>query len=407
MGTKGSKPAQSNGDNNGFLFVEEIREPEILFDPRKSQAVCAGVGQYLNVRQPLSATPVWDNDTRLMEKALTSSLHFPAANVTVLNSLPTSRPATVCNIEDSLKSAAANIGPEGILLFSFSGHMNLAKGALLPADHIEGDANLITVDRIVNALDSLKKTGKQIVFVLDCSFAANMARELKTDMEKEGFKACTLAACSVVERAYSFTSLGGSLFTFFLHTALSRSSHRHGCLPVGDVFKFCRSVCSALASLMLKCTEGCKVNLVDASMIPVVVAVNHYQVSDIDSTDYPDGGCWIRDLMNWLETKVEQRKVLKDHAVLSIKEVAETACCLIVHSIALKTVTQHNELALKPKTTLVSYYLTAQFLELREDVGKYLIPAVQEYIKALRAFGKSDAEMEPLDGLCRILSAAD
>ena len=73
-----------------------------------------------------------------------------------------------------------------------------------------------------------------------------------------------------------------------------------------------------------------------------------------------------------------------------------------MQSIALKIVTKHSEHALKPKTALVSYYLTAQHVGVQEDVGDYLIPAVQEYIKALRAYGKA-AEMQPLDELCMTL----
>ena len=324
MGIKGSKIAQS--DDSGFLLVEEIPKPEILFDPQKSWAVCAGVGQYLNMRQQLSGTPTWDKDTQLMHEALTNSLCFPSDNVTVLNSLPTSRPATACNIEDSLKLAAANIGPEGILLFSFSGHVSLAKGALLPADYVEGNENLITVDRIVKALASLKKNNRQVVIILDCSFAANVANELKTGIGMEGFQVCSLAACSAVERSYSFPSLGGSLFTFFLHTILSRAA-RSGCLPVGAILKFCRPVCNAVAGLMLKAISTGDRQLVEASMTPTV-ATNNFEARPIDETDGSDSG-WVKDIKNWLQTKVEHLKVLT-HVKLLILYLRTSCSQLII-----------------------------------------------------------------------------
>ena len=278
MGHSESKVATKSRFN---LVELEKSTTEIRFDPDQSRAVCAGVGRHLNMRHQLSDVPTCDQDARLMFETLTKTLRIPQKHVTVLRSLSKHRyPATACNIEDSLKSAAENTGPGGILLFYFSGlvigYEGGNKKALIPADYAGVNSTVMTIDRIVASLTSLKNTDKQIVVILDCCSAARVAKQLNTIMGTTGYKVCAIAACSDAESAYTFASLQASFFTFFLHHFLTKTPPRK-CLPLKAICDYCGPVCGALASLVQHDGQPS-----DSSMHPTIISV--LRIETVDTT---------------------------------------------------------------------------------------------------------------------------
>ena len=283
-----------------FLLVEESHVKDILFNPFNSRAVCAGIGRHLNMRRKPNDIPSCDGDTKLMYEILAQKLSIPQENVTVLNSSRDSLyTATVCNIEDSLRLAADKIGPDGILLFYFSGHAvqyaGGSKVALVAADFVEDQRQLITAETLAKALVELKERHSELVVIFDCCFAAQVAQDLSGIMGTLGFKVCTIAACSAIENSVCFERLGAGVFTYFMHDFMSRIKlFSTGTLPVAGISEYCTPLCNAMATLVLKRDEANQ--LTDASMHPAVyttelqlnITDDQYTVDPVtDETDRP------------------------------------------------------------------------------------------------------------------------
>jgi hypothetical protein len=374
-----------------------------------------------------------------MFKTLTRTLGIPQQHVTVLRSLSKHRyPATAFNIEDSLKSAADNIGPDGILFFYFSGlvigYEGGNKKALIPADYAGVISSVITIDRIASSLTSLKDTDKQIVVILDCCSSAHVAKQLNTFMGIKGYNVCAVAACSDAESAYTFPSLQASFFTFFFHRFLTMTPP-HKRLPLKAICDYCSPVCNALAGLAQHDSQPSNL-----SMHPTVISVlrietvgNSLRVRPVlDETDgsalsgdrfaktlgllqyqakedFTGDMNWSREVCKWMQNKVQNLWVLKNHDVLREKKVMETVCCLIMHSIAMKAVTEHQDLAFRTNTPIISYFRVVEFIadfepSVMYDMDSHVVPAIQHYVKVLHQYLKTDKEIQLLVGLYRALS---
>ena len=87
----------------------------------------------------------------------------------------------------------------------------------------------------------------------------------------------------------------------------------------------------------------------------------------------------------------------------------ETVCCLIMQSIAMKTVTEHRDLAFKTNTPIINYFRVVEFIadfepSVMYDMDDHVIPAVQHYIRVLHQYLKTDEEIRLLVGLYGALS---
>lgn len=273
MGAEESKETASV--DSSFMLVEEAALAEILFNPINSQAVCAGVGRHLNMRRKPQDIPTCDGDTKLMYSVLNDKLCIPSRNITVLNSSPDSQyPATICNIEDSLRTAVGKVEADGILLFYFSGHAvryhGGSKVALVPADFVEDEKQLITADILARSLIGLKETSTQLVLIFDCCFAAQVLRDVSVIMGTLGFTVCAIAACAAVENSICFDMLGAGFFTYFMHDYMIQAQS-FSCLPVKNISDYCVPLCNAMATLVLKRSGANDKQLVDASQHPTVI----------------------------------------------------------------------------------------------------------------------------------------
>ena len=290
MGANESKRTRSGVDVS-FLMVEESHASDVpvLFSPRSSRAVCAGVGRHVNMRRKPSDIQACDADARLMYEILERKLSIPQENITILNSSSDSHyTATVCNVEDSLTLAVDNIGPDGILLFYFSGHAIQYEGgskvALVAADFVDDQRQLITAETLVKSLSGLKERNSELVLIFDCCFAAHLAQDLSAIMATLGFKVSAIASCTEIENSLCYGTLDASFFTYFMHDFMIRMKlFSSGILPIGSISEHCQPLCNAMATLLLK-RDGAR-QLVNASMHPTVITNQYTVTSVMDETD--------------------------------------------------------------------------------------------------------------------------
>jgi hypothetical protein len=413
MGADESRETKTMGSS--FLLVEESHVQEILFNPINSRAVCAGIGKHLNMRRRTNDIPSCDGDTKLMYEIVSQKLAIPEENVTILNSSRDSTySATVCNIEDSLRRAADIIGPDGVLLFYFSGHAiryaGGSKVALVAADFVEDQKQLITAETLARVLGELKERHSELIVIFDCCFAGQVAQDLSSIMGTLGYKVCTIAACSAVENSVCFDRLGAGFFTYFMHDFMSRIKlSSTGTFPAASILKYCTPLCNAMATLVLKRDDVNK--LTDASMHPAVYSTelqlnatdDQYMVDPVtEETDAPGDPLsfrkgktfqllayqspedfavdkkWSKKVHVWLQTKAAPSlKVLQKEDFLVRPNVLETVCCLIMRSVALLTAVHRPELALKPNVFILSYF---RMIEVFVDIEPSAMKSIDDYM---------------------------
>jgi hypothetical protein len=80
-----------------------------------------------------------------------------------------------------------------------------------------------------------------------------------------------------------------------------------------------------------------------------------------------------------------------------------------MHSIAMKAVTEHQDLAFRTNTPIISYFRVVEFIadfepSVMYDMDSHVVPAIQHYVKVLHQYLKTDKEIQLLVGLYRALS---
>eukprot|EP00118_Oscarella_pearsei_P011730 m.80829 g.80829 ORF g.80829 m.80829 type:complete len:491 (+) comp36207_c0_seq4:46-1518(+) len=385
-------------DDEGFVLVNSSSLNELLFDPLQSRAVCAGVGRHVNMRRRTSDIPSCDADTKLVADVLRTCLLLPLSNIQKLNS-ESEYAATVCNIEDSLRSAADAVGQGGVLFFYFSGHGTRlsTRVAIAGADFIADPRQLITGSLIVDALKALPSPDIPVVIILDCCFAAGLAREVITSLGGGCNKIYFLAACAAVEKTLGTKQLGAGIFTYFL-TDYLKGRHPDSCLPLKALIEHCSPLCNALGGLLLRNDSASYGNLVDVPVNPTMLSTQ-LMCQFLDgqprgtvraaATDEADGPIprfsqtldllsyedaeqfevdiqWSERVWTWLAEHAQGRlRVLKESGHLGDLRVYKTATCLMMQSMGMLAGKQRPDLAVNPATFLLSFY---RMMEAVQDV---------------------------------------
>jgi hypothetical protein len=425
MGAGQSKKARVSVDVR-VLLVEgndvDVDVGDIFFNPDGSRAVCAGVGQHLNMRRRPSDMPACDSDAELMKEVLTTKLLIPKTNITVLNSSHDSKyAATVYNVEDSLRLAAKMTGSDGLLLFYFSGHAvsyeNGSKVALVAADFVDDKRQLITADTLVNSVSGLKERNSKIVFIFDCCYAAQLTQDLTSILQGSRFEVCAIAACAEIESSICYGTLDASFFTYFMHYFMTQiKQYSEGILPVARIYTHCQLMCNAMANMLLE-KDGDR-QLANASMHPTVIMTEQHALLPVrEETDgrrspvaspisktleqrcQPEMNAkWLKKVKKWLETTSEPnlKKLQKDECdYLMQRKLLETVFCLLSRSLAMLTAADQPELARKPNTFILSYI---QIIECINCVESSAIKTPDNKMEtlSLRYYMKGVAEYLPV-----------
>ena len=126
---------------------------------------------------------------------------------------------------------------------------------LAPVDFDYTEEKLITGTVLADWLHHVRFQGRAAIFFLDCCYAEGTAAELTKGVVTEDIPIphlYVITSCSANEASLVLSSLGHSIFNFFLTSVLfNLPTVQEGRLPLRDVFDECCQLCAALSSLLM------------------------------------------------------------------------------------------------------------------------------------------------------------
>lgn len=161
-------------------------------------------------------------------------------------------------IRRSFLETASKVDTNGILIFSFTGHglkIGERKFGLAPVDFNYRSETFITADVLINWLHFSRFQGQYVLFIFDCCFAGGISEQMvlssvEADLPIPGLFVFT--SCTAFESSLVVTSLGHSIFNYFLSFSLFNSyDSQNGRLAIKNVFENCDLYCIAFSSLLV------------------------------------------------------------------------------------------------------------------------------------------------------------
>lgn len=188
----------------------------------------------------------------------THAAGISGSNISSLVASQCPEDCTFKGIKDTFQKQASKVDLDGIFIFYFTGHgMKIGRDqwGLAPVDFDYTKEKLITGTHLADWLHHVRFQGSSAVFILDCCYAGGMADELTKAVVTEDIPIPNLfviTSCSANESSLVISSLGHSIFNFFLTSIMFNSPlAQHGRLPLRDIFEECYQLCAALSSLLI------------------------------------------------------------------------------------------------------------------------------------------------------------
>ena len=153
--------------------------------------------------------------------------------------------------------SASKVGTNGIFVFCFTGHgMKVGRNewGLAPVDFNYTKEKFITAATLISWLHYVRFQGRYALFVLDCCYAGGIAEQLaketvNADIPIPGLFVFT--SCTANESSLVVTSMGHSIFNYFLTSSLFNSYSQPGQLLIKAVYEDCDACCMAFSSLLV------------------------------------------------------------------------------------------------------------------------------------------------------------
>ncbi len=198
------------------------------------------------------ASPNGSRDAQHIAEAILKSKAIPKENSTALDGQDA---CTIDNVQSVFTRQAQKVqSPNGLFVFVYSGPVvKLEEGgwSLTPCGFDMKDQRThVTADRLLQWLSNTQV--KQALFVLDCSYADELADKLLSLLPKRDIHKChVLSACSSAVPPCVAVTLGHSFFSHFSALAFTSTPFTPGHLPLSDLFERIRVPCIALSFLLV------------------------------------------------------------------------------------------------------------------------------------------------------------
>ena len=263
MGQLESTPSyykQVERSDGSFVIVTNEPDKSFQFRPSESYSVYYGIDYQSSPKfkhKTLSSISV--TDAKLMRDSLVCVGAFPLQNTRLYSASSQPEECKFEGIKITFQEVASKVGPNGLLLFHFSGHgikVGKDEWGLAPVDFDYSRQTYLTAGVLADWLNEVKCRAKQILFTLDCCYAGGIGRELTAAVNVQ-FDAdiYVISACADYETSLVIGPLENSIFVYFLSYALLRSTSKSGVLPLKDIFSLCQVCCESLSSLLIRYSD--------------------------------------------------------------------------------------------------------------------------------------------------------
>ena len=251
----GSPSARIIQTRNGqSMFVSNIPPESLNYDLQQSYMLSLGIDHLSTSSNSRSLT---ENDARHLTKSFTSTKVIPPENVKIQTTPLDYDSCTRQGIKTAFKEQANKVGREGLFVFSYRGsgvRVGSQDWSLVPTDFNEEDpCTHITAGTLTQWLLDIQSRPKYTLFILDCSFAGQVATELTSSHRKLGNidGICVLSSCSASEALCVLNTLGHSIFTYFTALFFETTRFEPGFIPLTKICDKIQRCSTNLSSLVV------------------------------------------------------------------------------------------------------------------------------------------------------------
>lgn len=239
--------------SSGQLLTVSRNLPDWLdYTPSDSYMVSFGVNPSPSANgAPTKSIQTASRDAQLLYDAVVDSKAIPKENAITLTSVNTA--CTIDGMHSAFIQQAEKIqSPKGLLVCTYSGSavkVSDKEWSLVPIDYDkENPLTHITAGSLVQWL--AKTQVKQVLFLLDCSFADELATKL-TSLVNPGMihKCMVLTTYASTEAPCITEALGHSFLSYFTAWAFTTAHFTPGHLPLSEIHEKTRESCTALSIL--------------------------------------------------------------------------------------------------------------------------------------------------------------
>lgn len=281
-------------NDGSFVVVTNKPEESIKFDPAESYSVYYGIDYQSSPKyKHKTLSPITVTDAELVRDSFVNVGAFLRQHTRVHSASVRPEECMFEGIKRTFQECASMVGPNGLLLFHFSGHgirVGRNEWGLAPVDFDYSRQTYLTADVLAECLNEVSCKAKHIIFTLDCCYAGGVGREL-TRSVYVGFDAnvYVLSACADYETSLVIGPLENSIFVYFLTYSLLKSTSTSGFLALKNIFSMCQVCCESLSSLLIRYSDGAGLRL--GTMRPEMNVLNlHSAVEELigKGTDQTD-----------------------------------------------------------------------------------------------------------------------
>ena len=333
-----------------FVIVSNALPEALQFNPAESRLISYGIDKQTSPsfrHKTLSSVTV--NDAEQIKNAfLTVGAIFEHKAYLYAASRQTDC-CTANGMKETFQKHASQVGTEGLFVFHFSGHgisIRNQEWGLAPADFDYSRDTYITAEILGQWLNEIKCNAKYILFTLDCCYAGGIANELANlSLVNRSVDLYVISACMAHETSVVLSTLGNSIFTYFLTNAIILCHKTAGNLPIREIFFECQTCCECLTNMLVMYNEQSGLQI--KSMQPQISVRNI-----VSSHDYPDAAIgrfqYAIELYNhalpiiplhkkslaYLDSLLDGPLLQFEKRNLLLGKVMETVLCTLMYSIA-------------------------------------------------------------------------
>lgn len=260
MGQLESKPSyykQVQNEEGNFVIVTNDPIDTFEFDSSQSHLVSYGIDYQTSPKfKHKTLTPIAATDAKLVCDSLVDIGAFRTQNTAVYVGSKQAEDCTFAGIKKTFQECAAKVGPNGLLIFHFSGHgikVGEDEWGLAPVDFDFSRSTYLTASVLISWINETQCKAKHILFTLDCCYAGGIGSELTKSVEVQiDANICVMSACAGYETSLVIGPLKNSIFVYFLCDAILYCHFRAGLLPIKEIFSRCQACCESLSSLLVR-----------------------------------------------------------------------------------------------------------------------------------------------------------
>ena len=260
MGQVESSPSyykQVQNEDGSFVIVTNEPIKSLQFNSSQSHLISYGIDKQTNPKfKHKTLSSITGVDAKLVCASMVDVGVIPSQNTTVYVASESIEECKFAGIKQTFQECAAKVGPEGLLVFHFSGHgikVGANEWGLAPVDFDYSRSTYLTAGVLVDWINEVECKAKHILFTLDCCYAGGIGRELTKSVQVQvDVNICVISACTGYETSFVISSLKNSIFAYFLSNAILSCASKDGYLPVKDIFSLCQVCCGSFSSLLIR-----------------------------------------------------------------------------------------------------------------------------------------------------------